>query len=542
MDKKLLRQTVDNLFTKRSAFISLQQEIAEHFYPERADFTLRREPGEEYASHLTTSYPVQCRRDLGDQIGTMLRPTSKEWMHMALPDQEREDNDSARWMEWATGLQRRAMYDPVAKFTKAMKQSDHDFAAFGQSVESVRLNRSANALLFRCYHTKDVVWMEDEDGEICLIGRKWKPYCYDLQRMFGSKCAPAIDQEARQNPFGEVNCYHIIIKSEWYDGNAKGKPYFSIYMDCSHEHVMEEVPVWNKEYNIPRWQTVPGSQYAFSPATIIALADARTIQAMAYTLLEVGEKIVNPPMVATQDAVRSDVSIYAGGITWVDYDYDERLGEALRPMSIDAKGMPIGLDMQRDTRAMLAQAFYLNKINLPRPENSKEMTAYEIGQRVQEYIRGALPIFEPMEMERNGGICELTFDLLLRSGAFGSPYNMPKALRGANIQFRFESPLHDLIEEQMGNKFIQMKGLIAEALTLDQSALALPDAKVALRDALKGIKVPAAWLRSETTVQQIEAAQQAAHEAQQTLAAMEQGSTVAANLAGAQKDLAAAGG
>jgi hypothetical protein len=40
------------------------------------------------------------------------------------------------------------------------------------------------------------------------------------------------------------------------------------------------------------------------------------------------------------------------------------------------------------------------------------MTAYEVGQRIQEYIRGALPLFEPMEMEYNGALCERTFEIL----------------------------------------------------------------------------------------------------------------------------------
>jgi hypothetical protein len=45
---------------------------------------------------------------------------------------------------------------------------------------------------------------------------------------------------------------------------------------------------------------------------------------MTLTLLEAGEKFTNPPMIAVQEAIRSDVAIYAGGITWVDKDYDER--------------------------------------------------------------------------------------------------------------------------------------------------------------------------------------------------------------------------
>ena len=50
-----------------------------------------------------------------------------------------------------------------------------------------------------------------------------------------------------------------------------------------------------------------------------ALPDARLLQAMTYTLLEAGEKTTNPPMVVTKGAVRSDVSIFAGGLTWSPY-------------------------------------------------------------------------------------------------------------------------------------------------------------------------------------------------------------------------------
>jgi hypothetical protein len=167
------------------------------------------------------------------------------------------------------------------------------------------------------------------------------------------------------------------------------------------------------------------------------------------------------------------------------------------------------------------------------------MTAYEIGQRVQEYIRGALPIFEPMETEYNGGSCDATFDVMWDSGAFGSEFALPKSLRGREIQFRFASPLHDIIEEQKGQKFVQAKALVAEAVALDPSVAAIIDAKKALRDALSGIQVPAAWTRSDVEVQQIQSEQQAQQQ-QQLLQSLEQASGITSNLAGAQKDMASA--
>jgi len=63
---------------------------------------------------------------------------------------------------------------------------------------------------------------------------------------------------------------------------------------------------------------------------------------MIRTLREAGEKHVDPPMIATVDALRSDIQLYAGGITTVDIEYDERTGEALRPVDRNPGAMPIG--------------------------------------------------------------------------------------------------------------------------------------------------------------------------------------------------------
>ena len=536
MDIKQLKEVVDELFSSRLTYISLLQEIAENFYPERADFTIRRTHGNNFAADLMTSYPVLVRRDLGDQIGTMLRPTEKEWFKMRPAGGEKPDNEALRWLEDKDKIMRRAMYARPAQFNRANKEGDQDFSAFGQCVISCRPNRFGDNLLYRNWHLRDVVWKENAEGEIGFVARKWKPTARDLVTLFGGKVHHTITKANEKKPFTIFKCYHIICEADMYDGDAQGRPYWSLYFDAEHTELLEAVPVWNKEYSISRWQTVSGSQYAYSPATINALPDARLIQSMTYSLLEAGEKAVNPPLVAATDQIRSDVANYAGGITWYDSDYDQRTGDVLRPVNQDLRGLPFGDQMAADSREMIAQCFFLHKLTLP--ERGVEMTAYEVGQRVQEYIRGALPIFEPMEAERNGGICELTFDILMRVGAFGSPHDIPQSLAGGEIEFEFQSPLHDTIEQQKGQKFLEAKALLAEALDLDQSAVYMLDMPEALRDALTGVGVPATWRRSKDDVEAL--VRQANQEQQEEadLERMQQSAEVANTLGEASQKLA----
>jgi len=530
----------DHLFSKKSTLLSLWQEMADNFYPERADFTVSRYLGSEFATNLMTSFPLMARRDLGNSFAAMLR--RDRWFKVGVKKEEKQiKQDAKEWLEWASGVQYRAMYDRNSLFVRATKEGDHDYAGFGQCVIQVSLNQTRNGLLYRCWHLRDVAWCENDEGQIDTIHRNWNPCARDLVKKFPT----TVDQKVRdlldKEPYREVRCRHIVMPSEAYAGEKRYKsPYVSIYIDVENQTVLEEVGLYTKEYVIPRWQTVSGSQYAYSPATVAALPDARLIQAMTRVLLEAGEKATNPPMIAVQEAIRGDVAIYAGGITWVDQSYDERLGEVLRPLTQDKTGIPTGMNMREDIRMAITDAFYLNKLNLPEIAGA---TAYEISQRVQEYIRQALPIFAPMEADYNGALCEETFELLMRNGAFGSPRDVPDSIRGTDVEFRFESPLNAAIEKEKGQHFQEAATLLASAMQVDPSVVADFDVREAFRDAVTGIGAPAGWLRDEEEADQMVQQQEQVKRAQAMAQTISAGAGIAQQVGEAETALneAAAG-
>lgn len=533
-DAKALKQQGERLFSQKRAWDSRNQDIADHFYPERADFTVSRSVGEEYAAHLMTGYPVMVRRDLGNSLGSMLRPKGQPWFHMAADREEKETHEARAWLEWATGLQRRAMYDRKTMLTRATKEADHDFAAFGGAAISTEVNRRDMALIYRCWHLKDMAWAEDSYGQLCAIHRKWQPTARELCQYFPDTVHSKVSELKDKRPEDKVNVHHVVVRSDEYDKKKYRHPYVSMFIDCDNDHIMEERGSWTRIYTIPRWATVAGSQYPYSPAAMVALPDARLLQAMTLTLLEAGERSANPPMVGVAEAVRGDLNVYAGGFTAVDAEYDERLGEVLRPLTQDKSGLPFGMEMADRQAQVLREAFYLNTLNMP-PHDGPEMTAFEVGQRVQEYIRNALPLFEPMEDDYNGNLCEITFETLLHEGAFGSPDTIPPEIAGSDVTWRFESPLAEMIERQKGQKFLEAKAMIAEATAIDPTAPMIMDFGVTLRDVLSGVGAPAKWLRSPEDVRAAQEAQEAKQEAAELLAGMEQASGVADKLGSASQ-------
>ena len=119
-DARDLIQQGDQLFSDRLSLMSLWQEVAEHFYPERADFTTVRTLGQDFAANLNSSYPLYVRRELGNSYGSMLRRRDQNWFKISTDREDRLDDAGREWLEWATGVQRRAMYDLASQFVRAL--------------------------------------------------------------------------------------------------------------------------------------------------------------------------------------------------------------------------------------------------------------------------------------------------------------------------------------------------------------------------------------------------------------------------------------
>jgi hypothetical protein len=525
-------QQGDALFSAKQPLNWLHQQFAEQFYPMRADFTRTRYLSEEFASYAMTGKPFQVQRDLGNSFSAMLRPAGQEWFK-AQTDREEINNDQQAklWLEMATRVMRRVFADREVQFERATKQGDNDFACFGQTVLQVEVNRLGTKPLMRAWHLRDCAWAENADSQIDVFHRKWKIAARSMNTLFRGKVSQEVKNSLGKEPFKEFECRHIVLPTEEYDLTPGGKgenmkrrqamkkdlPFVSIYVDTANEFILEETHIPNLGgYIIPRWQ-MAGSQYAYSPAAVVGLPDARMLQQMSLTLLEAGQKIVDPPMIAVGEAINGGINLFAGGQTYVDPDYDERTGEVLRPITLRGEGLQWGGEREKIIQEALTEAFYLNKIALP--EISKDMTAYETQKRFEEYIRQATLLFEPVSSEYNGGVCEEFFGVCLRNGAFGSPLDMPPILRGQNVHFGFESPIKSAQGKATAEAFGRLAQLLGAAMQIDQNSRFIVKVPTAFRDAATGTGAKATWINTEEDAdkltQQAQAQQQAQQQAEQ---------------------------
>jgi hypothetical protein len=500
----------DKLFSKRSHVMNLWQAIAEQLYPERADFT-KSLPQSELGPDLMTGAPIMARRDLADSISSMLRRRETVWMRArTLNEKVNEDTSARQFLDWLSNTMYRIMYEPRAGLVRATKQGDNDFSAFGQCVIEEGPNRDMSGLLYRNWHLRDVAWCEDEELRINVIHRNWSAEVNQLVRLFPKTVPSNVKNLNDKEPYKTIKCRHIIMPSDDYDlGTGKNKrklPYVSIYVDTENDTILEEVPSAQKRYIIPRWATVSGSQYAHSPGAVIAYRDARLLQQITATLLEAGEKAVDPPSVGRSEAIQGGINLYAGGHTWIDAEYDEKLGDALTYLPIDTKGFNFGIEREKMVIDAITKALYLDRITVPYPEG--DMTATEYRGRVEEYIRRALPLFEPMEVEYNGALCEETFTTLLQMNAFGAFDSMPQILRGQDIRWTFDSPLQSATERSKTQAFMDTCNLLRSAVDLDKTLVYDFNVRKGFRDAMIGTGASADWAVPKEEADKLRAQQQ----------------------------------
>src|SRR5690606_31214011 len=215
------------------------QEMAENFYPERADFTVSRTIGTDFASNLTTSYPLLARRELGNIFSTMLRPLGSKWMKTSVAREDKLDNEGRRWLDEMTQRQFRAMTDRKSMFDRATSEGDQDYATFGQCVISVEMNSTLDRLLYRFWHLRDVVWSEGLDGAVAEVHRKWKPCAQGVIDLFPKSAGEKLREMVKKDPWQKVECRHVVIQSGRYTGDRKwNTPFVSIYIDVTHGEIL----------------------------------------------------------------------------------------------------------------------------------------------------------------------------------------------------------------------------------------------------------------------------------------------------------------
>lgn len=508
-------------FSARQQLNSLRQEIARNFMPWHASYTTELNLGDDFADDLVDGSPLIIARDFIGQIGAMLRPPGKQWFWHRTEDEDvNNDIECRSYLDWRSRQMMRIIFDRVTGAKRALKQADEFFGGFGDAVLSVDLSADRSSLRVRSYHNKDAVWAVGEDNRIDTIARREAITARNMIARFGAKNVHEQVKDANEKSPDQIfQIEHHVLPARDYHGSDKKRDFVSVWVDKSNQHILRDVPQKTFRYVVPRWVTLPHSAYGLSMATTIALPDARLIQQQALAILEAAEKSVSPPLIARTDAIRGDVSLESGALTWVDKAYDDRTGDPLKPLEL-GKNFGLGVDSLLRTEQQLNRAFYLDVLRMPDTRRSKSTA--EVQFLIDEYIRAALPLFEPMQAEYNEAFL-YECDILIELAGGYQGRQMPERVKRAGMQYLWDNPLSDMQERQKAQMVGEISQLGQTVAALEAAAAQVPslkqvDAGKMFRESVMSIG-GSSWLLSEDDAAKAAAEGQQANQMKEMAAA-----------------------
>lgn len=405
-----------SLKTGRQNWDSLFERCAEQFLPNRTGFNTQRSDGEDRQDHLNSSVPLLARRGLSAAVSTMLRPPGRMWAQGRVKFEElNADPDVRMWLDRVTTILFAYLYDPRAKMEPQCAMADDDLVTFGNACIRVGFDPVGKHLKFRTRSMANTYFVPDASGNINGVVSFENPTLREIRDKFGDKALTSkMKQEmasASPNLEKRFELVHIVIPVA--DAAAFGmkfkQPFSSLWMSVSCNESLESKGFDFFPYICPRWDMATEEVYGRSPA-MVALRDAQLLQAMTETLIDAGEKALNPPLWGYADMLNGQVDLSAGGFTPVENQFIGGNMAPITPLQLGTMPREI-FEFMQATEERIGQAFYRDILELPSARD-KDLTATEINARLDQYMRQAAPVFSRIEHSYNAPLIKTVYAIL----------------------------------------------------------------------------------------------------------------------------------
>lgn len=526
----------DKMVTNRTTWETHWQEIAERILVRKAEFTRGKTPdstrtkGEKRSEKVFDSTAALALERFTAAIESLLTPRNARW-HKLRPIDEalRENNEVQAYLDEVTRILFANRYAPTANFASQANEVYTDLGAFGTGALLTEDNlgkglRYSSIPLEQCYPIFDA-W-----GRLVGMHRDFELEAHQALREFGEDMTPdMIKHAAKHNPMARFRFLHVVREREDYDTERKdyrGMKYMSCYVSYTGRAVVREKGYRTMPYAVTRYTTSTKEDYGRSPAMTV-LPTIKTLNEMKKTVLRGAQKMVNPPLMLTEDGALRSFDLREGALN--AGALDAQGNQLVKPLDIGGN-IGLGLDLMQAEQKTVNEAFLVTLFQIL--VETPAMTATEAMLRAQE--KGALlaPTMGRQQSEFLGPLVQREIDILAHAGAFPP---MPQALldAGGEIEIEYESPI--MLAQRAGEGVAILNTLqsLIPLAQVDPSVLDPFDMEASARILAEVNGYPAKALRSKEAVAARKEEGAQAAQAQQLLAA-------APVAAGAVKDLAQA--
>jgi hypothetical protein len=510
---------------QRQPHESVWRRCFEATYPERGqglggDDVMTAQTAQNKRAEQMDSTAADAVRLLTSSIMSGMTPANDVWFALDAGD---ETDEERRWL------------DGVAKFLwEQIHGANYDAAKFEAVLDSVAAGwfclfiPEGDTLTFEQWPLAQVKFRCSKAGGLVdTVIRRFKLSAEQAMNAYGDACSDKVKDAAAQGKLDQFEFVMAIYpRADYVKGSrlAKNLPIASCHVEVATKQLVRESGYHEMPAIVPRWMTLPGSDYAVGPVSA-ALPTINELNTLLQLESQALSRAAAGVYVAEDDGVLNPRVVKVKG------------GSVIVANSVDSiKELPSGADFNvtfskaDQLRAEIRRILMADQLQ---PQDGPAMTATEVHVRVA-LIRQLLgPLFGRFQAEDLAPTITRVFGMAYRAGLLGTP---PDTLRDRILTIRYQSPL---ARAQKLEEVTAVERLAANAGAMVQSgfpeAADLIDVDNSLRLMADGLGAPAKALRDEKAVAKLrdkrEKQQQQAMQQEQAMVLQQEAAKAAMNRA-----------
>lgn len=439
---KELIQRQESMAAERSQHESQWQEIAELMNPMRAEFTSTRTPGSKRTERIFDGTAGMAAENLGAGLYGLMTSPANVWFAIVPEDEGlRESREAKLWCDAVSNRMRNAFAANGNRFYTRVIDLFADTVGFGTGVFYVEELPERGRLFFSCRHLAECCIAESAEEQVDTMFRRFQLAARQARQQWGDRLSPTVARAAEKEPERKFSFLHAVLPADELPEAKSNRPFASVYVDVEGKHVLDRGRGYFEfPYQVPRWATRSRSVYGDGPG-MLALPDAKMVNAMSKTTLVGAQKVVDPPILAPDEGTVRGVRTAPGQVIYGAID--ARSGRALyQPLVTNAR-IELGLEMENQRRQAIREAFYWSLLLMIQQPN---MTATEYLGRQEEKLRLMGPHLGRVQSEFLDPLIDRVFGIMLRGGAFqpragAFPAPPPELLERPALKVEYVSPL-----------------------------------------------------------------------------------------------------
>jgi hypothetical protein len=449
----------DEARSRRSFWEGHWQDIRELVRPAAEEVRKVTTPGRVKTQYLYDSTAVQSNEQLASGLQSYLMSPTERWFDLQVKGLEHTRNhDTLLWLELVADTIYNEYSRAESSFNGSMSELFMDLGSYGSGTISQEWDANLQGVKFRAYPMRDLWFRENVDGRIDSVHRSVKMFPRQIIQAFGSLTPKMNLQQAMNNPDRQYEVIHIVRPRADRDINSFAKtdmPFASYWVCRDTSELIEESGYRGMPYHTTRWIKLSDEIYGRSPA-MTALPDIKMINVMARTLISVSQKAADPPLIVPHDGFLLPLRTSPGSLI-----FKEPNVENIEVLPSGDRNLPITREILIDWQGRIKLSFHADWLELEK--QNKEMTAFEVQERLNSKLRQLAPVFGRQETELLGPTISRTFNLLSWHDKLPPP---PPEVQGRKLKIVYTSPA---AKAQESVKALEMERFVAESLPLAQA-------------------------------------------------------------------------